>query len=1074
MAIYHLSVKIHSRSTGASVVAAAAYRAGEKLRDERARHTHDYRRKRGVIHREILLPEGAPAAWLDRAALWNAVDAAERRHDAQMAREIEIALPRELSLEANIKLARDFARAECVSLGMVADLAVHFARGSDGRPQLHAHILLTLRRIGPEGSFGQKAREWNGPSVLARWRERWASLANARLAACDRDVRIDHRSLAAQGVALIPQKKIGPVAGGRRMAEIRENSGPAVMHREIARANGARIIARPALALDAITTQQATFTRPDLLRLLHRHTDGAAQFAQALARVEASPDLVRLGRDGRGQERFTTRGMLACERDLAADGASLVARRGHPTVSEARIGEAAKTAGLGDEQAEALRHITTSADIALIVGFAGTGKSTLLGTARDIWEAAGYRVRGVALSGIAADGLQRGAGITSRTIASQMLAWRRDRERPRANDILVVDEAGMVGSRDMQALLAAAKAAGAKVVLVGDAEQLQPIAAGAPFRLLVERLGAAVIKTVRRQREAWQQQATEELATANTGAALARYMAAGRVWAHDAIEAAKSALIAEWAEGRRSAPEATRIILAHRRADVRDLNERARAIRRRAGELGADVELPTSAGARDFAEKDRLYFLRNETGLGVKNGSLGTITAIVGQGASARLTVRLDDGREVSFVLRDYADIAHGYAATVHKNQGVTVDYAHVLASRGMDRHLAYVALSRHREAVSLHWSADEMGDVERLVAILSRERRSDNALDYVGDDVARQTASFAARRGLAPESAIVLKRQRETPNAPAANRRGPAEAPAAKPGPGGVGAKGKRPFITTSGGVRRRPPTFYEVASGVVERALASVWESGRTQAAAVAGHVKSGTAAVGGGAATLIAGAGRRIAQVFAAKAAPTPRGDVAPAAKATRARKPDAAQGRPTAAATKAAPAPAKPAASIIARPEERRRAVPSAPAPASNVRVDFHRGIAAELRRHRANFTDALTELRAVVVAWEGRDDQAVVVVTSATNATRAAAAIAADPVMIAMLAAENPKDALLMKKITGMGAKDLFAWARREIVKHNPAKATPAPAPRPAPALKRATAAEQESEPAPAPGMGMCR
>ena len=151
-------------------------------------------------------------------------------------------------------------------LGMVADLAVHLARGSDGRPQLHAHILLTLRRISPEGGFGPKARDWNDPALLARWRERWASLANAQLAECGRDIRIDHRTLAAQGVALIPQRK--NVAGGRRMAEIQENSGPAAMHREIARANGARIIARPALALDAITAQQATFTRPDLLRLL--------------------------------------------------------------------------------------------------------------------------------------------------------------------------------------------------------------------------------------------------------------------------------------------------------------------------------------------------------------------------------------------------------------------------------------------------------------------------------------------------------------------------------------------------------------------------------------------------------------------------------------------------------------------------------------------------------------------------------------------------------------------------------------------------------------------------------------
>ncbi len=1005
MAIYHLSVKLHSRSKGAGVVAAAAYRAGEKLREARAGRVHDYRRKGGVIHREIFLPEGAPAAWLDREVLWNAVDAGERRRDAQLAREIEIALPRELSREANLRLARDFVQTECVRFGMVADLAVHLGRGSDGEPQPHAHILLTLRHLGPEGGFGPKAREWNDPALLARWRERWASLANARLAACDRDIRIDHRSLAAQGLALIPQRKIGPVAGGRRLAEIRANSGPALMHREIARENGARIIARPALLLEAITAQQAIFTRHDLARLLHRYTDDAAQFARALALVEASPELVRLGRDGRGEPRFTTRGMLACERDLAADGASLAARRGHPTFSEARIRSTAEAAGLGEEQAEALRHVTTPAGLAAIVGFAGTGKSALLGIAADIWREAGYRVRGVALSGIAADGLQEGAGITSRTIASQMLRWQRGRERLRAGDILVVDEAGMIGSRDMRALLAAAKAAGAKVVLVGDAEQLQPIAAGAPFRLLVERLGAAVIKTVRRQRAPWQQQATEELATARTAAALARYRAAGMVRAHGALEAAKSALIAEWAEGRRSAPGATRIILAHRRADVRDLNAQARAIRRQEGELGADVELPTSAGAGNFAAGDRLYFLRNETGLGVKNGSLGTITAIVGQGASARLAVRLDNGRKITFVLRDYNDIAHGYAATVHKNQGVTVDYAHVLASRGMDRHLAYVALSRHREAVSLHWSADEMGDAERLVATLSRERRSSNALDYADDDVARHTASFAARRGIVPESEIVLKHRHGTPNAVASTRPGPVVAPAAKPAPTQsprpVKAKGG-PMMTTIGGVRRRQPSRYEAASGAVERALASVWEGGRAQAAAVTGHVRSGAAAVGGGAAHLIAAAGRRIAQAFAARTPPAPRPDVTPVVKAIPVRTPDAIQGR------------AKPAASTIARPEESRRDMPSAPAPAADVRVELARNVAA-------------------------------------------------DTGTMAMPAAEDPREARLVKTIADTDAKERLTRARREVAKRHPAQATPAPAPKPALTLRKKAASEQESK-----------
>ncbi len=324
--------------------------------------------------------------------------------------------------------------------------------------------------------------------------------------------------------------------------------------------------------------------------------------------------------------------------------------------------------------------------------------------------------------------------------------------------------------------------------------------------------------------------------------------------------------------------------------------------------------------------------------------------------------------------MRDYDDIAHGYAATVHKTQGVTVDYAHVLASGGMDRHLAYVALSRHREAVSLHWSTDEMGDVERLVAILSRERRSENALDYVGDDVgadvARQTASFAARRGIVPESAIVLKRQRETPNAVVNS-------------PRPVGAKGKRPspVITTSGGVRRRPATFSEAVSGAMERALASVWEGGRAQAAAVAGHVRSGTAAVGGGAATLIAGAGRRIAQVFAAKTAPTPRGDVAPAAKATRAHAPEAVPREAKAVAKKEA------AARTVAREEPRPRKAPPAPAPVPEARAEPSRDIAAELRRYRALFSGALARLRGVVAEWQGREDQNVILMDCVADAAR---------------------------------------------------------------------------------------
>ena len=153
---------------------------------------------------------------------------------------------------------------------------------------------------------------------------------------------------------------------------------------------------------------------------------------------------------------------------------------------------------LGEGQRDALEHITGSGDLALVVGYAGTGKSAMLGVAREAWEAQGYQVRGAALSGIATESLEAGSGIGSRTIASLEHGWAQGRDVLTARDVLVIDEAGMIGSRQMDRVLSAAELAGAKVVLVGDAEQLQAIEAGAAFRALTERHGAAEITEIRR------------------------------------------------------------------------------------------------------------------------------------------------------------------------------------------------------------------------------------------------------------------------------------------------------------------------------------------------------------------------------------------------------------------------------------------------------------------------------------------------------------------------------------------------------------------------------------------------
>ena len=153
MAIYHFSAKIIQRSKGRSAIAAAAYRAASALHDERLGRTFNYLDKAGVIHSEILLPEGAPARWLDRELLWNEVEQGERRKDSALAREIELSLPRELSQAEAIALVRDFAREQFVSKGMVADINVHWGQSAAGEAQPHAHIMLTMRRVvpGPDG-----------------------------------------------------------------------------------------------------------------------------------------------------------------------------------------------------------------------------------------------------------------------------------------------------------------------------------------------------------------------------------------------------------------------------------------------------------------------------------------------------------------------------------------------------------------------------------------------------------------------------------------------------------------------------------------------------------------------------------------------------------------------------------------------------------------------------------------------------------------------------------------------------------------------------------------------------------
>jgi Ti-type conjugative transfer relaxase TraA len=735
LAIYHLTAKMVKRAEGRNAVAAAAYRSGSLLYEAATGITHDYTRKHGVEYTEIMAPDGAPSWVSDREILWNTVEAAEKRKDAQVAREIEVGLPVELTKNEQIALLRDYARREFVAKGMVADLGVHL----DNPHNPHAHILLTTRDLTPDG-FGQKNRGWNDKAELLSWRRGWAETTNEHLAEAGLGVRIDHRSYAEQRLGLIPGRKIGL---GKERQDTPELPGfladRVAEQQRIAGANGQQIIAEPAIALKALSHTNATFTHHDVARFLHTRTTSAEQFQSAYLKVTTSPELVPLGFDDLGRQRFTTREMLTAERSLLKNADELAQRADHGVDARRRTAVLTQHR-LSAEQQRAVEEITGRGDLKALAGVAGSGKSTTLAAMREVWEKEGYTVKGAALAGIAAENLEVAAGIESRTLASYELAWERGRDPLTRRDVLVIDEAGMIGTKQLERVLEAAQKAHAKVVLVGDPEQLQAIEAGAPFRALAAAHGVSNLTEVRRQKAEWQRRATAELATGKTADALNAYDKQGGIVAVERREEARSALLARWARDAKQEPNQSQLVLGYTRDEVQALNSAIRTLRQQSGQLGSAHAIPTDRGTKQFSVNDRIRFGRNEKTLGVKNGSLGTVERI----EHGVLQIKLDGaaGARVAVDTKFYKHLDYGYAATVHKAQGTTVDRTYVLATPHFDRHTSYVALSRHREAATVFYASDDFGgrtagatthDVRAsFTETLSRARPKELAHDYL------------------------------------------------------------------------------------------------------------------------------------------------------------------------------------------------------------------------------------------------------------------------------------------------------------------------------------------------------
>jgi hypothetical protein len=196
MALYSLSVKNFSRGKAHAVIAAAAYRSGERLYDRYNGKIHDFTQKRGIVYRQLLLPPTAPREYSYRETLWNEAEKAEKRGNSRLAKEVRVALPNELTLEDNVRIVDRYVTDNFISIGMCADVAIHDK--GDGNP--HAHILLTTRSVTPEGFNGNKDRSWDTKSVLVQWRREWANCLNREYERQGLGFRVDHKSYKERGI----------------------------------------------------------------------------------------------------------------------------------------------------------------------------------------------------------------------------------------------------------------------------------------------------------------------------------------------------------------------------------------------------------------------------------------------------------------------------------------------------------------------------------------------------------------------------------------------------------------------------------------------------------------------------------------------------------------------------------------------------------------------------------------------------------------------------------------------------------------------------------------------------------
>jgi Ti-type conjugative transfer relaxase TraA len=565
----------------------------------------------------------------------------------------------------------------------------------------HAHVHIVASRINPE--TGRAFNDWDDQKTVQKWAHGYELAAG--VIRCERRVTVDGRD--------------------------------------------------PAAVLTALTRDHSTFTRRDLDRLLYKSIVSRAERKALADTILARPEVIGLrDRADTPVTRYTTRDVLAAERQVIKDAASLAGDTSHGLTARQKAEAIDRHPALSHEQRAALDHATNAEGLAIVAGEAGTGKSTTLAAIRDAYEDSGKRVIGLAWTNAVVQDMKQTGFTDASTIAAELVRLEKGSSRWDRNTVLIVDEAAMLSTKQLATVTDRAAEAGAKVILAGDDKQLASIERGGMFTVLRQDHGAAELHDVHRVSDLEQKGAFNQMHEGNFRAALDVFDRKGAIQWTDTQDAARTALVAQYAKDTATDPGKARFVFAYTNVDVDAFNRDIRAMRKERGDLGADTILRTKDGPESFAAGDRVQFTGNgrfqrDRDAGYTNGTVGTITAIDGLRVTMELDGRKGDkARVVTFTVGEnreageFNSFRHGYAGTIYKGQGKTLDQTYLYHSKHWRAEAGYVAMTRHRDTAAVFVAKETAADLDQLAGMMSRSDEKRAASQFVA--IERPSNQFA------------------------------------------------------------------------------------------------------------------------------------------------------------------------------------------------------------------------------------------------------------------------------------------------------------------------------------------